>query len=358
MVTACDPLSVAGGWPGVLRRLAGREDLGSELAEAALDAVMAGGVSDARISGFIVAMRMKGESSAELIGMVRSMLKAATPLDLPDGCIDIVGTGGSPSRQRHALNVSTMACFVAAAAGAVVCKHGNVRASSTSGSFDLLDALGVPVETDPGELAAGVRSRGIGFAYARALHPAMRHVAGVRGQLGIPTVFNILGPLSHPGRVKRQVVGVADPARAHQVAEVLAANGSQRAMVVHGEGGLDELTTAGVSHVVELRDGAIDSRVELRDGAIDSFEVNPVELGLPLAGQEDLRGGSPEDNAAIFQDILAGETGPRRDIVVLNAAAGLVVAGLADSLSEGVAAAAAAIDDGRAATLLKRVRSG
>ena len=334
-----------GGWPGVLRMLARREDLGVELAQSALGAVMSGGVSDARIAAFIVAMRMKGETSAELTGMVRAMLDAATPLDLPDGAVDIAGTGGAPSRQRHALNVSTMACFVAAAAGAVVCKHGNVKASSTSGSFDLLNALGVPIEVDPAELAAGVRRLGIGFAYARALHPAMRHVANVRSELGIPTVFNILGPLSHPGRVRRQVVGVSDPAWARKAAEVLAANGSHRAMVVHGEGGLDELTTVGISRVVELR-----------DASIRSYDVDAAEFGLPEAVPDDLRGGSPQDNAEMFEAILAGETGPRRDIVVLNAAAGLVAAGTVDGLEDGVQAAAAAIDDGRASAMLDRVR--
>lgn len=317
----------------------------AEQAGAALGAIMAGGVSDARIAGFIVALRLKGESSGELAGMVEAMLAAATPLDLPEGAIDIAGTGGAPSRMRHALNVSTMACFVAAAAGAVVCKHGNVRASSTSGSFDLLEALGVPIESDPVAIAAGVRGRGIGFAYARALHPAMRHVAGVRGELGIPTSFNLLGPLSHPGRVKRQVVGVSDPAWARRTAEVLAARGSQRAMVVHGAGRLDEFTTAGSSHVIEVREGAVRR----------SLDVEPVDLGLPMAGVEDLRGGGPADNAGILRAIAGGEPGPKRDIVVLNAAAGLVVAGLVDELGDGVEAAAAAIDDGRAEAVLDSV---
>lgn len=343
-----DTLENHGGWPGILRRLTRRDDLTARQARAALSEIMAGGVSSARIAGFVVAMRMKGESSEELTGMVEAMLDAATPIDLADDVIDMAGTGGAPSRVRHALNVSTMSCFVAAAAGAVVCKHGNVKASSTSGSFDLLEALGVRIESDPAAIAAGVNSRGIGFAYARALHPAMRHVAGVRSELGITTSFNILGPLSHPGRVKRQVLGVSDPVWALKAAEVLAARGSLRAMVVHGEGRLDELTTAGPSQVIEVRNGAV----------LRSFEVDPISLGLSGASFEDLRGGSPTDNARILHAIAAGETGPKRDIVVLNAAAGLVVAGLADGLADGVEAAASAIDGGHVEAVLDRVGGG
>ena len=335
-----------GGEQRILRRLTEGEDLSPELSEAILSAIMTGEMSDAWIAGFLVAMRLKGESSAELTGMVSAMLAAATSLDLPDEAIDIVGTGGGPSRVRHALNVSTMACFVAAAAGAVVCKHGNVKASSTSGSFDFLKALGVRIETDPIELASGVRDSGIGFVYARAFHPAMRHVAGVRSELGIPTLFNILGPLSHPGQVKRQVVGVSDFSWAGKIAEVLSVRGAPRAMVVYGEDDIDELTTAGSSHVLEVR-----------NGTIRAFKLNPNDLGLTIAGSKDLQGGSPADNVQIFEAIVAGEHGPKRDIVVLNAAAGLVVSGLVDELQDGMTMAAQAIDNGQVEALLDRVSS-
>lgn len=331
-----------GGWPQILGALTGSEPIGADAARAALGAILAGEATDAQIAGFVVALRAKGETAEELRGLVEAMLAAAVRLDLPPETIDIVGTGGSPGRRTGALNVSTMASVVAAAAGAVVCKHGNNRASSTSGSFDLLEALGAAVGAGPDELARQVRDLGLGFAYARAYHPAMRNVAGVRTELGIPSVFNLLGPLSHPGRVRRQVVGVADPARAELVAEVLKDTGSERSMVVHGHGPLDELSITGPSVVTEL-DG----------GRIRSYEVSPADAGLAPAEPADLRGGDAAFNAAMLRAILAGDRGACRDIVVLNAAAGLMVAGLADDLGSGAEAAAAAIDDGRAAAKLE-----
>ncbi len=330
-----------GGWPAVLTALTGGESITVGAARAALGSILAGDATHAQIAGFIVAMRLKGETIEELRGLVEAMLEAATPLTLPGGTIDIVGTGGAPSRRAHALNVSTMAAVVAAGAGAVVCKHGSNKASSTSGSFDLLAALGVDTGIGPDRLQAQVRDIGLGFAYARSFHPAMRHVAGVRSELGIPTVFNVLGPLSHPGQPRRQVVGVADPDRVLRVAEVLKANGSRRSMVVHGHGGLDELSLTGPSRVVELN-----------EGMIRSYEVNPADVKMSTAAPEELHGGDPNTNGAVLRGILAGMTGPRRDIVVLNAAAGLVVAGVAGDLGSGVEAAAAAIDDGRAAAKL------
>lgn len=331
-----------GGWPQILGALTGGEPIGADAARAALGAILAGEATDAQIAGFVVALRAKGETAEELRGLVEAMLAAAVRLDLPPETIDIVGTGGSPVRRVAALNVSTMASVVAAAAGAVVCKHGNNRASSTSGSFDLLKALGAAVGAGPDELARQVRDIGLGFAYARAYHPAMRNVAGVRTELGIPSVFNLLGPLSHPGRVRRQVVGVADPARAELVAEVLKDTGSERSMVVHGHGPLDELSITGPSVVTEL-DG----------GRIRSYEVSPADAGLAPAEPADLRGGDAAFNSAMLRAILAGWSGACRDIVVLNAAAGLMVAGLADDLGSGAEAAAAAIDDGRAAAKLE-----
>ncbi len=333
-----------GGWPGILGTLAAGRDLGTGEARAALGSILEGGATDAQTAAFIVALRIKGAAVGELRGMVGAMRDAATSLDIPDHAIDIVGTGGTAGRKAHALNVSTMACFVAAGAGATVCKHGNVKASSTSGSFDLLEAVGVPMDQSPGQVAEAVRAAGLGFAFAKAFHPAMRHVAGVRSQIGIPTVFNLLGPLSHPGRAKRQVIGAPEASLAPILAAVLQATGSVRSLVVHGDGRFDELTTTGPNLVVELNDG------ELTEHRVEASGV-----GLAPATPDELRGGDPADNARILSGILAGEPGPRRDMVVLNAAAGLVVAGVADDLAAGVEAAAAAIDDGRAARKLDEV---
>ncbi|MDH3707313.1 MAG: anthranilate phosphoribosyltransferase, partial [Acidimicrobiia bacterium] len=296
------------GWPKVLGRLTDGADLDADMAQAALGQVLAGEATDAQIAAFIVALRQKGETVPELTGMVRAMLDAAAPLDLPAGTIDIVGAGGAPARRQHALNVSTMACLVAAGAGAVVCKHGNRRASSTSGSFDLLEALGIGFEHSPEQLGALVADIGIGFAFARTFHPAMRHAAPVRAELGIPTVFNILGPLSHPGRVTRQVIGVSDPEMGELMVRVLRANGSERAIVVTGHDGLDEFSLTGPSQVFDLD-----------AGAISEHTVAPEDVGLSTCGPADLVGGDPTDNAAIAEAIVAGtETGPRRDIVLLN----------------------------------------
>lgn len=335
-----------GGWPGVLGTLADGADLNSEITRAVLSTILRGGATDSQIAAFIVGLRIKGETVEELVGLQTAMVDSATPLAAPDDTIDIVGAGGVPSRRRHALNVSTMAAFVASAAGATVCKHGNRKASSTSGSFDLLEALGVEVDLTPGRLEAQVDSIGLGFAFARTFHPAMRHVGPVRAQLGIQTVFNILGPLSHPARLRRQVVGVGDPSTAQRMVRVLEATGSQRSLVVYGDGGLDELSTTGPSKVLSLE-----------DGEITELTVTAASVGLPSAAAQDLVGGDAEVNARIARSVFAGDPGPHRDIVVLNAAAGLLVAGLAADLSEGVASAAAAIDDGRAEAKLSALVS-
>ena len=331
-------LDTYGGWPGVLATLAAGRDIGPGEARAALGAILAGEATDAQVAAFIVALRLKGPAVGELLGLVGAMRDAATPLDLPAGSIDIVGTGGTAGRKAHALNISTMACFVAAGAGATVCKHGSVKASSTSGSFDLLDAVGVPIGASPQHVADMVRSTGLGFAFAKTFHPAMRHVAGVRTQVGISTVFNLLGPLSHPGQVQRQVLGVLERSLAPTMAAVLQATGSVRSLVVHGDGGFDELTTAGPNLVIDLN-----------EGKVTEYRLDAATVGLAAAAPDELRGGDTAANARILAGVLAGEPGPKRDIVVLNAAAGLVVAGIADNLAQGVEAAAAAIDDGRAA---------
>jgi len=329
-----------GGWRAVLSTLTEGRDLTGAQASAAMRQILSGDAAPSQIAAYIVALRMKGETVDEMSGMVDAMLEAAAPIELPfdaTDAIDIVGTGGAPSRRVHALNVSTMACFVAAGAGVKVCKHGNRKASSTSGSFDLLEALGVPVELDGPAVAACVAQAGIGFCFARAFHPAMRFAGPVRAELGVPTVFNFLGPLSNPARVQRQVIGVSDARMAPTVIGVLQARGAPRAMVVHGHDAMDELTTTGPATVHELA-----------DGSVRTYELDPATLGLDVVTTDDVKGGDATTNAAIARRVLAGEEGPYRDIVTLNAAAGLWVAGRVDDLGAGLVLARASIDEGRA----------
>ena len=250
----------------------------------------------------------------------------------------MVGTGGD---RAHTINVSTLAALVVAGAGGQVCKHGNRAASSACGAADLLEALGVAIELGPLGVAACVREARMGFCFAPRYHPAMRHAGPSRRDLGIPTAFNILGPLSNPGRVRRYLIGVADLRMAERMAGVLQAKGAQRALIVHGGDGLDELTTTGPSTVVELR-----------DGAVSTWELQPTDLGLALVDREDLVGGDAAVNADLARRVLAGEPGPHRDIVSLNAGAGLLVAGLVDDLPAGLAAAREAIDSGAAVAAL------
>ena len=335
-------------WPAVLSTLVAGTDLSADQASEAVREILAGEATDAQIAAFLIALRVKGESIAEVSAMVDAMLETAAPIELPPGpdAIDIVGTGGAPSRRAHALNVSTMASFVAAGAGARVVKHGNRKASSTSGSFDLLEMLGVPLELDGPGVAHCVAEAGIGFCFARSFHPAMRHAGPVRTQLGVPTVFNFLGPLSHPARVQRQVIGVSDATIAPIVVGVLQKRGAPRALVVTGDDGMDEFTTTTTTTVHELRDG---------DVTTSAFD--PREVGIALVSSDALAGGSPEVNAAIARRVFAGEPGAYRDIVCLNAAAGLFVAGVVDDIATGVVKAQASIDSGAAATVLDRLIS-
>jgi anthranilate phosphoribosyltransferase len=336
-------LADLGGWPAVLGPLTQRHDLPSEHTRAAMAEILAGEATPAQIAGFIVALRMKGETVEELVGLLEAMTAAAERVELPDldGVVDIVGTGGDRS---HSVNVSTMAAIVVAGAGVRVCKHGNRAASSRCGSADLLEALGVSLDLDPAGVARCVETAGIGFCFAPRFHPAMRHAVPTRRELGVPTVFNFLGPLANPAGVRRQVVGVADPGMAERMARVLAARGSERVLLVHGHDGLDELTTTTTSTIVELVDG------EVRTATVD-----PSELGLKLVEPSDLVGGDATTNAAVARSVLAGDTGAGRDVVLLNAAAGLVAAGVADDLHAGLAAAAASVDSGSAAAALDRL---
>jgi anthranilate phosphoribosyltransferase len=335
-------IDAIGGWPAVLGPLTARQDLNADATAAAMATILSGDASPAQIAGFIVALRMKGETVDELSGLLRSMIAAAERVELTDpGVIDIVGTGGD---RHHSINVSTLAALVVAGAGGRVCKHGNRAASSSCGSADLLEALGVVIELGPEGVARCVERAGIGFCFAPRFHPSMRHVGPTRKELGVPTVFNFLGPLANPARARRYVVGVSDPTMAERMARVLADHGAERAWVVHGGDGLDEITTTTGTNVVEL-DG----------GEVRTLAVHPQDFGIGPAGLADLRGGDPAANAAIALRVLGGEDGHHRDIVVLNAAAGLVVGGLVGDMTEGVSAARAAIDAGHAAAALERL---
>ncbi|HEV3401031.1 MAG TPA: anthranilate phosphoribosyltransferase [Acidimicrobiales bacterium] len=336
-------LADIGGWRAVLGILTSGNDLTAAQAGAALADVLQGSATPAQIAAFCVALRMKGETVEEMTGLLQTMLAFAEPVNLPPGIdpVDTCGTGGDCS---HSINVSTVAAFVVAGAGAPVCKHGNRAASSACGSADVLAALGVAVDIGPDGVAACVEQAGMGFCFAPRFHAALRHAGPTRRELGVATVFNFLGPLANPARVRRQVLGVSDPAMAEKVVGVLAANGAERAMVVFGHDGLDELTTTTSSTVFELR-----------DGSVRTTTVDPARLGIALADPVALRGGDAVANAAYAREVLAGRPGPHRDIVLLNAAAGIVAGGLADDLVEGMAAAAAAVDDGRAAGVLERL---
>ena len=334
-------LEAHGGWSAVLADLVAGRELSDEVAAAAMSAILSDEATPAQIAGFAVALRAKGVTAGELSALLDATLDAATfvPLDDDerDAAVDVVGTGGDGS---HSINVSTLASIVAAATGAPVCKHGNRSASSRCGTADVLEALGVAIEQTPEGVAACVREAGIGFCFAPRFHPAFRFAGPPRRELGIPTVFNLLGPMANPARVRRQLIGVADPAYARPMIEALQRQGLTSAWVVHGAG-LDELSTTGTSQVLALRDGEISSSV-----------VDPTELGFALAASDDLRGGDPDDNARAARAVLDGSTGPHRDIVVLNAGAALVVAGRTDEIGSGIEMAAAAIDDGSAARTL------
>jgi anthranilate phosphoribosyltransferase len=331
-----------GGWPALLAELLERRDLTAAQARAAMAEILAGDATPAQLIGFVVALRAKGETSEEIAGLLDAVLASATQVPLPpdvlDRAVDIVGTGGDRS---HSINVSTTSAFVIAGAGVPVCKHGARAASSKSGAADLLEALGIVADLPPAGVARCVERAGMGFCLAAVYHPSFRFAAPSRREIGIPTVFNLLGPMANPARVTRQVIGVANPAYAERMLASLRIHGSRHAWVVSSPG-LDELSTTAISHVLELR-----------DGEVRSFEVDSVALGLAPAIPDQLVGGEPADNAAFARRVLDGERGAHRDIVVLNAAAGLVVAGVADDLAAGVQLAGAAIDSGGAAGVLE-----
>jgi anthranilate phosphoribosyltransferase len=339
-------LEELGGWPQVLRTLLAGEDLFSDLAEAAFVEILEGRATPAQIAAFAVGLRAKGETIQELGGMLDAMLRLADHVTLPDGvnAVDTCGTGGSQHRRIACFNVSTIAAFVIAGAGGTICKHGGRAATATSSSGDLLDGLGVVIDLGPDGVARCVAETGFGFCFAPRYHPAMRHAAPVRKELGVPTLFNVLGPLANPASVKRQVVGISESKLATKMIGVLEARGAERALVVHGDDGLDELTTTTTSTVLELR-----------DGAIRTWTVEPSDLGITAPSPAALEGGDAARNVELAHAVLGGEKGPHRDIVALNAAAGLIAAGVVDDLGAGYEAAQASIDSGAAAKKLEQV---
>ncbi len=317
-----------------------RHDLTFAEAEAAMDVIMDGEASPAQIGSYLTALRMKGETPEEIAGSAHSMRRHVVPVVVAAGGPALVDTCGTGGDGKHTFNISTTAAFVVAAAGLRVAKHGNRAASSRSGSADVLLALGGNLDLSAPQVAACIEEVGIGFLYALHHHPAMRHAIGPRREIGQRTIFNLLGPLTNPAGATHQLMGVYDPALTAMLAEVLRTLGSRAAYVVHGADGLDELSTTGVNRISALR-----------DGAVTTFDFDPAPLGLPRARLDDLLGGTPEENAAISRAILSGEDrGPRRDIVLLNAAAALSLE--TGDWPAGLAAAAAAIDNGAAQTTL------
>jgi anthranilate phosphoribosyltransferase len=323
-----------------IARLVQGQDLSETEAEAVMEQIMSGQATTAQIGGFLIALRLKGETVEEVTGFARAMRRNATPVrSRRPLLVDTCGTGGDGS---GTFNVSTMAAFVVAGAGLAVSKHGNRSVSSKCGSADVLQALGVRLDLSPERVGDCIDQVGIGFLYAPLLHPAMKHAIGPRREMGVRTVFNILGPLTNPAGAQVQVLGVYDEMLTEVMARVLGSLGSQAAFVVHGAGGLDELSTTGPNRVSRLR-----------DGQVRTTTLDPLDLGLPRAKPADLVGGDAGENAAIFRAVLSGEPGPRRDVVLLNAAAGLVAGGLADDLPHGLTLAAQSIDSGAAQSKLE-----
>jgi len=317
-----------------IAKLVERQDLTEAEAEAAMTEIMRGEATPAQIGGFLTALRMKGETVAEVTGCARAMRRSATPVrPRCDGLVDTAGTGGDRS---GTFNISTTAAFVVAGHGTPVAKHGNRSVSSRCGSADLLQALGVNLNLNAEQVAACIDEVGIGFLFAPVFHPAMKHAIGPRRELGVRTIFNLLGPLTNPAGARAQLIGVYDASLTEPLAHALAQMGTAAAYIVHGADGIDELSTTGVNRVTHLH-----------KGQVRTFLLDPLDLGLPRARLSDLMGGTPEENAALTRRILSGEErGPKRDVVLLNAAAALSAE--SGDLAAGLEAARASIDSGRA----------
>jgi anthranilate phosphoribosyltransferase len=327
----------------VITKLLDGEELARAEARAVMDQIMRGEATPAQIGGFLVALRAKGETPDEIAGCAEAMREHVLPVrPRREDLVDTAGTGGDGA---HTINISTAAALVAAAAGAAVAKHGNRAVSSACGSADVLEALGFTLEQQPRRIEQSIDELGFGFLFAPSHHPAMRHAAAVRKELATRTVFNVLGPLTNPAGARAQVVGVYSPQLVRTLAEVLARLGARRAFVVHGAGGIDELSPVGPNLVCEVVDGTVHER-----------ELDPeAELGIPRCGVDELRGGSPEENAKAIREVFAGADGGRRDAVLLNAAGAIAAAGHAADLREGLELARSAIDSGVAAERLERV---
>jgi anthranilate phosphoribosyltransferase len=326
----------------LIEKLQRREDLTTDEAAAAMEVIMDGKAQSAQIAGFLVALTMKGERPSEIVGLARTMRGRAARLARDHAPVfDTCGTGGD---RAHTFNVSTVSALVLAGCGVRVAKHGNRSVSSRCGSADLFEALGVNVAASPLVVEQCLDDAGIAFFFAPTFHPSMKHAAQARGDLGVRTAFNLLGPLTNPAGASRQLVGVPRPELTELVARSLALLGSERAWVVHGADGLDEISTTGYTKVSECR-----------GGAVNTFYLHPGDFGMQKAAPADLRGGDAADNAVIARTILEGHTGAARDIVVLNAAASLLVAGRAPTIPEGIRQASDAIDSGRAAAALSRL---
>jgi anthranilate phosphoribosyltransferase len=326
-----------------LRRVAGGEDLSSEDAHRAMNAILEGGVSEAALAGFLMALRMKGDTAGELAGFARAMREHAVTVDAGDDLIDTCGTGGDGV---GTFNISTVAAIVMAGAGARVAKHGNRSITSkTGGSAEMMEALGVRFAMTAEEAATAVREVGIGFLFAPHMHPAMKHAQNVRRELGVRTVFNLLGPLANPAGAQAQLIGAPSHPAAALMAEALAELGTRHAFVVHGEDGLDEISISGATEIYEI----VGRRIR-------RMTWTPADFGVACAGLETIAGGGPERNAEIAREILESGSGPRRDIVLMNAAAGLVAAGVVGDLMAGMKAAAESIDSGAAVEKLKKLR--
>ncbi|MEU4674156.1 anthranilate phosphoribosyltransferase [Amycolatopsis sp. NPDC023774] len=331
-------------WSGLLTQLIGRSDLSADDTAWAMDQIMSGEASQAQIAGFAIALRAKGETPEEISGMAEAMLAHARRIELDAPAVDIVGTGGDRS---NSVNISTMATIVTAAAGVPVAKHGNRSASSKSGAADVLETLGVAIDLPPDKVHRSLREIGIGFCFAPTFHPAYRHTGPPRRELGVPTTFNLLGPLTNPAQPRSALIGCAYADKTRLLAEVFAQRGFS-VLVARGDDGLDEITTTTTTSVWVVSDGTVTER---------SFD--PSALGIPRATAEELRGGDATANAEVVRQLVAGKTGPVRDAVVLNAAAALAAfrgfsGSLEEDLATGLEQANRAIDSGAAAALLER----
>jgi anthranilate phosphoribosyltransferase len=322
-----------------IERLSSRRDLEPSEASGVLVEIIEGNASEAQAAAFLMALRTKGETVGEIAGLARVLRERAVRVDAGDGLVDTAGTGGG----RPTFNVSTTAAFIAAGAGCRVAKHGNRSATSQCGSADVLEALGGRIDLDAGVVADCIREIGFGFMFAPLHHPAFKHIIPVRRELGVRTIFNFLGPLTNPAGARSQVIGVSDPGKLETMAAALGQLGAERALVVSSEDGLDEFSVSGATRVVELK-----------DGGLATYDVTPEEVDLEPAPDGAVGAGTPEQNALVLREVLAGNPGTERSLSLLNAGAAIYVAGGAETLAEGVRAAERAVDSGAAEGVLER----